>query len=599
VKRTLIGVIAAGAVLAAAAPAEAATRYVKVGGLNSGTCTTEATACSYLRVLNGAGSVAGDAVIVAPGTYDVTAFNVEINRKLDIRGADGQPRPVFRDTGADPAAFRVVLAGADTSLRHVEVEATAGSAFVASPKVTLTDVEIRSFGNCAFLMGPGSSLTDSRLVHTAGGSGAACIAIAAAASNTQVRNVEVVEQNSHYSYAVSTNAAGVEVENLRVFGGGAGLYAGGDPLTPGNPARLRRVAVSSGMLGVTLGPHVSFTDSLVRANGSSARALDFYGTPTLRNVTAIATGTGSRGISTQATPAMFALTAHNLLLRGDEADVWVEPDGTHMVFSPGDPICIAFPAMCVPMPVYAPKLTLTHSNFRTVSGPLAPESTANGSGDPRFVDAAAGNFRPGPGSALVDAGVADPANGPTDLDGLPRTNGPAPDVGAYESNETLPPPGGGQNVPPPPNMDSPPPDTAGPALSALGIVNRTFRIGRRPTATAAATRRAPLGTTFRFTSSEPATALLQVARAASGRRRGRACVKPTRSLRRAKKCTRYVRVGVLMRAALSGPNSVPFTGRVGSKALKPGKYMLTVTATDVAGNMTPRGVSGKFKVVKK
>jgi len=147
-------------------------------------------------------------------------------------------------------------------------------------------------------------------------------------------------------------------------------------------------------------------------------------------------------------------------------------------------------------------------------------------------------------------------------------------------------------------MGNEPPDTTGPGLTGLAIANRTFRIGRKATPTAAA-RRAPVGTTFRFTSSEPATAVLQVARGTAGRRKGASCVKPTRKLRKAKKCTRYVRVGALMRLAVPGPNSVPFTGRIGSKALKPGKYMLTVTATDLAGNMSARAATGKFTVVRR
>ena len=48
-RRSLVTALVACGALAAAAPASAATRYVSVGGLNSGTCTTEATACNYIR----------------------------------------------------------------------------------------------------------------------------------------------------------------------------------------------------------------------------------------------------------------------------------------------------------------------------------------------------------------------------------------------------------------------------------------------------------------------------------------------------------------------------------------------------------------------
>ena len=601
-RRTLIASLAMGAALAGAAPAHAETRYVKVGGLNFGTCTSEASACSYTRVLNGAGSVAGDTVIVLPGTYDVSAANVEINRKLDIRGQAGQPRPVFRDTTAGAAPFRVIAAGADTSLQHLEIEATVTSAFAATPKVTISDVEIRGKQGCAYAQGAGTSLTDVRLVHGFGGGLGTCLSIGNTATGARLRKVDVViEGTGAGSYGFSTSAADADLEDVTLTGGGAGFYASGSPLDPGHPARLRRVTVSSGQLAVSLGSNVVFTDSVARANGTGARALDVIGTPVMRNVTAVATGTGSRGLSMPALPSEFALTARNLVLRGDEADVRIEPDGTHSIFAPGDPICISMPSMCAPMPIYAPDLTLTHSNFRTLDGPLAPGSTANGNGDPQFVDPAAGNFRPGPGSPLVDAGAADPDNGPTDLDGKPRTSGAAPDVGAYESDAAT--PGGGSSgemVPPPPDMSTVPPDTTGPGLSALRVSNRRFRVARAATPVAAGrTRRAPAGTTFRYSSSEAASSMLQIGRAAAGRRSGRACVKPTRRLRRARKCTRYLRAGVLARSALPGLNEVAFSGRIGRKALKPGNYMLTVTANDLAGNMTPRGVSGKFKIVKR
>ena len=56
-------------------------------------------------------------------------------------------------------------------------------------------------------------------------------------------------------------------------------------------------------------------------------------------------------------------------------------------------------------------------------------------GDPGFVDAAAEDYRLHPGSQLVDAGAEiDPNYLPVlSLDGLSRINGPAPDIGAYES----------------------------------------------------------------------------------------------------------------------------------------------------------------------
>ena len=52
------------------------------------------------------------------------------------------------------------------------------------------------------------------------------------------------------------------------------------------------------------------------------------------------------------------------------------------------------------------------------------------SGNPRFVNPAASDYRIGPGSAAVDTEV--PAGVMTDIDGDPRPVGAAPDIGADE-----------------------------------------------------------------------------------------------------------------------------------------------------------------------
>jgi streptogramin lyase len=126
------------------------------------------------------------------------------------------------------------------------------------------------------------------------------------------------------------------------------------------------------------------------------------------------------------------------------------------------------------------------------------------------------------------------------------------------------------NTPPPP---PPPPDTTAPQLS-LVTVTRT-------------------GTTLRFTLSEAGTARAVLARAAAGKRRGKACVKPTRKLRKAKRCTRFVRVKVVSAPAIAGQNAIRLP-----KQTRPGRYRVVITATDAAGNRgTP--VTRAFTVNKK
>lgn len=91
--------------------------------------------------------------------------------------------------------------------------------------------------------------------------------------------------------------------------------------------------------------------------------------------------------------------------------------------------------------------TFAHSNYATVGTTLsagddytytAPGTATNQTAAPLFVDPAAKDFRPLPGSPTIDAGLADGLLGPLALNGearsLPRCIGgtPVPDVGAYE-----------------------------------------------------------------------------------------------------------------------------------------------------------------------
>ncbi len=92
------------------------------------------------------------------------------------------------------------------------------------------------------------------------------------------------------------------------------------------------------------------------------------------------------------------------------------------------------------------------------------------------------------------------------------------------------------------------------------------------------------GTTLKYTLSEAATVKIAIAQRRSGRRNGKRCVAPTRKLRNAKKCNRLFRKGTLTRTSHRGANKVAFSGRVRSKALKPGLYQATLTATDKARN---------------
>jgi hypothetical protein len=140
------------------------------------------------------------------------------------------------------------------------------------------------------------------------------------------------------------------------------------------------------------------------------------------------------------------------------------------------------------------------------------------------------------------------------------------------------------------------PDTTAPVLSSLSVTNKTFRVSARRTAIAATAKK---GTAFRFKLSEPAKVSIAIERSTRGRRKGSKCVAETQRNRKAKACVRWVKAGrVLTRTSKAGPSSVPFSGRIGTKALAPGSYRARLVATDVAKNASPAKTL-TFKVVRR
>jgi hypothetical protein len=141
---------------------------------------------------------------------------------------------------------------------------------------------------------------------------------------------------------------------------------------------------------------------------------------------------------------------------------------------------------------------------------------------------------------------------------------------------------------------TPPPVVKAPAFSSARLTNKRFRVGKAATAisarSAARSRRAPVGTRFRFKLTVAAKVQIAITRSASGLRRGRSCVAPTVKLRRAhaRKCTRTLTVGKLTRANMrAGANAIAFSGRIGRRPLRPRAYRAVLTASNAGGRSRP------------
>jgi len=114
------------------------------------------------------------------------------------------------------------------------------------------------------------------------------------------------------------------------------------------------------------------------------------------------------------------------------------------------------------------------------------------------------------------------------------------------------------------------PDRTAPRISGLAVLPATFAYGTRAA--------------IRFALSEAATVTLRFERPLAGRRRGRSCVRPTRALRRARRCTRWGGVAEKRLGAARGAERLRFSGRVGRRRLAPGRYRIVASARDRAGN---------------
>ncbi|HVX33203.1 MAG TPA: hypothetical protein VHA80_08685 [Solirubrobacterales bacterium] len=143
-------------------------------------------------------------------------------------------------------------------------------------------------------------------------------------------------------------------------------------------------------------------------------------------------------------------------------------------------------------------------------------------------------------------------------------------------------------------------DVTAPAFLAASLRPAAFAVARRgrpERAVASATPRGKAGgTTFRYRLSEAARVLFTIERARPGRRLSGKCRKPARTTRDKPSCTRYRPLGSFAAAARAGGNSKRFSGRIGRRALRPGRYRATLTATDPAGNVSsPRRL--EFRVL--
>jgi hypothetical protein len=345
----------------------------------------------------------------------------------------------------------------------------------------------------------------------------------------------------------------LEVQNEETEGIGVRCTGGGARLE-----RVRAKGIGEGAAGVVAYPGCAVRNSLLQGRGANALGMEslgvLAGTTLARasNVTAIASGVDSAGIQSryaETTTGSHTLELINSIAEG-ASDLRTE-DGSG---GPGS-------------------IDVSNSNFDSAK-PETPGAIVSRPGNqnapPLFVNAAADDFRPAPGSPTIDAGASGQL-GDLDLAGNPRVLGSAPDSGAFEF------------VPPPPGV-----------LTSLAVFPKAFRPlkGGGAVVSAAKSPKARRGSTVRYSLSAASTVTFNVERGLKGRRVGGKCRKQTRSNREKKRCTRFKALkGGFIHQGAASQNSFKFSGRIRGKPLKPGKYRLVGRT----GNSVKRAA---FRIVK-
>ncbi len=124
-----------------------------------------------------------------------------------------------------------------------------------------------------------------------------------------------------------------------------------------------------------------------------------------------------------------------------------------------------------------------------------------------------------------------------------------------------------------------------PSITAFSFAPRSFFVGPGRTAISAAKKKKRrTGTKITADGDRGRHVRIAITRQLPGRRVGKSCRKPTRSLRKRKACKRTVTEGTLTRRAKGTTTKITFTGRVGKTRLAVGTHGASATVTDAAGN---------------
>lgn len=577
------GLVALAAMIAALildpAVATALDRYAAPNGSEISGCE-QANPCEIHRAL--ATALQNEQVIITTGDYGsagapLTGTILPTATGLDVHGEDGKPRPrIFVATGNDASAL--VLPGPGTKARHLELQQRPSSgsrqAALELDNAEATDIVVHNFAPqgkaCVVLH---DSLLRNSLCEASGASSTNAMGIATftgvgpgAVNNSVLRNVT----------AIAPGAGGVGIEAL------AGNNTGEDQHLTVSNAIVRGASGSadvgadnppggSGVATVTI-DHSNFGFVSSLPVGSGVRVVDgpSGGNQRFGTVNFVATGdyhqaAGSPTIDKGATG-----------LENGSTDF----DGDPRALGPGTDIgADEFVSPPLAVTGVAGGVTTSTAVLNATVNPNALATTYHFDFG-RSAGYGSSTAETGAGAGTANLGAAATLTGlvpaTTYHFRIVATNRGGTTVGADRAVTTQARPGGSHE------------------LVSLNLAPSTFAAAARggSVQSAARRRRIPVDTTVAFTLNESATVRFTVRRARPGRRVGRRCVKPRKSNRRRRKCTRYVRVkGSFSVAGVAGKNRFRFTGRMRRRKLARGRYRLL-------GNAGADSKAVRFRIVR-
>jgi hypothetical protein len=539
--------LATAAVLWAPASGAAATLYASPSG--AGSACTSAGPCSLPTAVSSANG--GDTVIVQSGTYGFTSV-ISSTKGIAVTGTSPRPVIEFSYNG------QLQLSGAGATLRDVEVDGSAfgGDAFAVTGG-TVERVIGRSGGvmgaaGCG-MYGDGSVIRDSLCVSSAG-PGLGLSAVGGADRET-ARNVTAIGASE-----------GVFV--------GAGFFGSGESV---NATIVNTIARATGSGGIDI--------AAVGTGGGMAAASVSHS-----NYSSTSGSITDDGTSQTATPAFANASAGDYHEAPSSPTIDAGTDtGVFLVETDldGNPRTVGSATDIGAYQYFAPVVSTLAVTAITTAG-----ATLNGS-----------IVRRGPsGSAQFEFGA-------TSAYGLTVAAGPVPEGGGpVEVSATV------SGLPPGTLFHYRVDYTVGsttyygndltfrtatvvPVLSSASESRRIFRAGNA-LASFSRTRKVPVGTIFSFTLNEQATVTFAFTYQTPGRELAHKCAAQTRHNRRNRACKRTLTAGTLSFTGHPGTNRVAFQGRISrTNKLKPGRYTLTITATNSAGQRSnPQTLT--FKIVR-